>query len=694
MKVDKLSEDDSVLKSEVIAMIDYVSQQTLFEGVQTAYKMEKYQQQLWKALVPVQLVLTWKRIIVHGNVKEVPDDFAYYVDFISQLELVLQCKDILECIENPQVSSDNFIRSALDGYLYQNHPVTTKHPKAIGIIFYLDDALTLESLTSYQDHSIRNYSWTIANITPDLRSSVRAINLLALAKTSIAKKYHNGPILDNFIEGLNRLSSDEGVTLNIRGVLRKFHGFLLFVIGDYPALANLGGWKESAAFAWRFCRQCLVTQNEFRSKFNESEVTMRTAALHEQHLAIMAGGNNDNEEEEDEYNQQEEEPEKPSVKFGVNSKSPLLKVNSFDITKCMPQDIMHLFLEGIMETHCRLLLNHAIEDKKLKLKDINYFLSSHDYGKLQTDKPSPIQPTHLKSGLRQTSSQMLMLSFLLPFILKGHCDPAKLQNYILLLMIFSMCMSHEFDISGVSILTEMIQEYLMKFSILFPDKLTPKHHFLLHLPYQILLFGVLTEQWAMRFEAFFSRLKRLTKLLHNARNLSCSLIIRVCASQSYQIHVHQDCFLSATLVKPKLKEVLSVSKVLHKDCLLSCLGDLGDKSEVSELVSLKWHGSVFSAGDIVMLSSPSLSEDLPLFAVVAQIFCHENKYVFLCRLLKTVAFCEDVNAYHVVSTIDGAIRACDIGKMPQLQQLVCVKSESKTYVLLRRNSKPNYKACL
>lgn len=503
-KLLSLSDSDSVLKEDIVSVLDYMKNQTLFEGVQTLHRMEQYQQLKWKSLVPQKLILSWKKDLVNGQVKRVADHVAYYVDFLSQLEFLLQCDDVLQSIDNPEFSTDGVYRCALDGYIYQNHPVRQKCANAIGIILYLDDALTLESLTTYQDNSVRNYSWSIANISPELRSSLRAVNLLALAKTSVAKKCKNGPILDNFVKGINRLSSDEGVTFTIHGVERKFFGFLLFVIGDYPALANIGGFKESAALAWRFCRQCLVTQLEYKRVFHESNVTLRTAEVHQQHLEAIGGIEvADEVVEDEEIDGMSEEPQDQSSKYGVNSASPLLKVNYFDVTQCLPQDIMHLFLEGIIESGCRLLLRHAIEDKKLTLKYVNNYIASHNYGNLVNDKPSPIQPQHLKNGLRQTSSQTLMLSGLVPFIVKGHCDPAKLVNFISLLMIFSICMARENSFNDVKRIQTMIAEYLQQFNALYPGQMTPKHHFLIHLATQILLFSVLTEQWAMRFEAFF-----------------------------------------------------------------------------------------------------------------------------------------------------------------------------------------------
>ncbi|KAK3924512.1 Heat-inducible transcription repressor [Frankliniella fusca] len=455
-RIFELSDSDFIQKKDIAELFSYINQQTIFEGVQTQYKLQRYQKAKWDALVPRKVVFAWKRVLPHGKVRQVPSQFAYYVDFLEQLESILQCEDILNCVDNPKAPSDEF-RSALDGYIYHNHPVAQKHPNALGIILYLDDIKAGDSLSSFSNLGLRNFLWSLANIYPELRSSVRAIQLLALSKASDAKNVKNEPILQKFIHGINRLSSEEGVTFNIKGVPRVFHGFLLFIIGDYPALANIGGFKESAAFAWRFCRQCMVTQEEKSEKYEESQVVLRTDVMHKQQLDAMEGTSIVMEDE----TEATEQHEKPTVKYGINFRSPLLQVNHFQVTQCLPQDIMHLFLEGILETECRFLLDHAVSSRKISLKEVNLYLND-----LPTERPSPIEPQHLKNGLRQTSSQILMLSVHLPFLLGKHCETDRLRNFILLLKVLSMCLCSVLKLDHVSLLKRMIKEYLVNFNLL------------------------------------------------------------------------------------------------------------------------------------------------------------------------------------------------------------------------------------
>ena len=51
-----------------------------------------------------------------------------------------------------------------------------------------------------------------------------------------------------------------------------------------------------------------------------------------------------------------------SVTYGINGRSPLLDLVGFDITKCLPYDIMHTVFEGVAISHLKLLLNYCIEE--------------------------------------------------------------------------------------------------------------------------------------------------------------------------------------------------------------------------------------------------------------------------------------------------------------------------------------------
>ena len=61
----------------------------------------------------------------------------------------------------------------------------------------------------------------------------------------------------------------------------------------------------------------------------------------------------------------------------------------FDVTKCLPYDIMHTIFEGVATHHLQALLPYVIGQKKFTLNKLNSLLRTHNYSPSE-GKPSPI----------------------------------------------------------------------------------------------------------------------------------------------------------------------------------------------------------------------------------------------------------------------------------------------------------------
>lgn len=87
-----------------------------------------------------------------------------------------------------------------------------------------------------------------------------------------------------------------------------------------------------------------------------------------------------------------EESEVHSVTYGINNASILQQLDNFDVTKCLPFDIMHTVFEGVAVYHLNLLLHYLIDTRKwLSLTELNHAILSHHYGYTECDtKPNKI----------------------------------------------------------------------------------------------------------------------------------------------------------------------------------------------------------------------------------------------------------------------------------------------------------------
>lgn len=155
------------------------------------------------------------------------------------------------------------------------------NPKALAVVLYYDDLGVANPLaSSSRTQKLSMFYWTLANIKPELCSSNNAIQLLAIVKTSYLKEAGaSQKILEPFINDIKT----QGIDISINGFTTNYDGSLLYFSGDTPASALIGSFKESVS-AHRSCRTCMITKDELKLNFKESDFILRNINLHEEHL--------------------------------------------------------------------------------------------------------------------------------------------------------------------------------------------------------------------------------------------------------------------------------------------------------------------------------------------------------------------------------------------------------------------------
>lgn len=357
----KLSSRDGYISlKDVNSVLQPFQSQSVFEGVNTSDKMNDYLREKsgGKKVVLKQAVVKWKVVLFGGIPKKVPHLFGYCVPFLAQLQQLLNCEDVLYCVDHPLPSQKGVFRTVTDGLFYKHHPVVLEHgPQTLAIVIHTDDAEICDALKSKANkNTLRLFYWMLANIFPEKRATLRAINLLAIANAKVAKKFGNSFLLEDFVTAMEQLGT-EGVDFTVNGKTRRFYAVLVFAACDMPAAANLGRFKETHS-ALRPCRQCMVLKSDMCNNFRESPRLLRKLPEHNQQLsqvmaqlkepvAILDIYEESCHIEEEEYQEVYADHKDPSINFGINGKSVLSRIPHFDVTKCLPQDLMHLLNEGI-----------------------------------------------------------------------------------------------------------------------------------------------------------------------------------------------------------------------------------------------------------------------------------------------------------------------------------------------------------
>ena len=346
-------------------------------------------------------------------------------------------------------------------------------------------------------HKLGCVFFFLANIRPQFRSTLKAINLIAVGKTVNIKAYGLDNFLLPFVEELKVLYCD-GIVINMHGFNHTFFGGLLAFLADNLAAHAVGGFKESMSFSLRICRSCMITTQQAQIFFDESKCSLRDPESHLDHCQLICGplsGHN-------------------STSYGINRLSILESVLGFSVTTSIPHDIMHDLFEGVVPYELKHLILHCVEQKFFSITLLNRHLCQFDF---EEDKPTLIDENLLKidgAKLRQSASQMIALSQCFPLLVGDLVpyDDDYWSSFLLLLRICQIALSPVCTHDTIMYLRVIIEEKLAMFKKLYPrSTIIPKFHYMVHYASQIQKFGPLVHSWTMRQEAKLSFFKRISK---------------------------------------------------------------------------------------------------------------------------------------------------------------------------------------
>ncbi|KMQ84883.1 hypothetical protein RF55_16954 [Lasius niger] len=210
---------------------------------------------------------------------------AQVVPFLDNLKNLLANKDVQSNIEGRRLYDNHVLRTVLDGSYYGENEFFKNNKDALTIIMYYDDVgMANPHGASAKIHKYSMFYWTLANLNPKVRSTLNTVQLYAIVKTAYLKKPNAlQKILEPFIKDINILQSI-GIDVDVGGgQVRNFKGSLFFCAGDTPASAMLGGFKESVA-AYRPCRSCTTTNEEWKLNFRDDRFVPRNSVSHQEHL--------------------------------------------------------------------------------------------------------------------------------------------------------------------------------------------------------------------------------------------------------------------------------------------------------------------------------------------------------------------------------------------------------------------------
>jgi len=631
---------------------DSVMSDGFFEGLKTTHQRHNFYRN-YCHLVEPQTVYMGERMVKSKGRISCQKRFGEIVPFQSNLTALLELPDVWCCIQKSHASTDKFMRDACDGLYVKEHAIFSQKVQALQIMLYTDDIEVVNPIGAHvKKHKLTMFYFTLSNIPPEYRSRLKAIQLLAIAKTKDVREFGVKTLLQDFLQTVSQLATG-GIVFQLHGQSRLIHGGLLMVCADTPAAHWLGGFKEGVGFAHKICRSCDASETSMRTNMLSSDFHARNLTEHRQRCESLALLSRD-------------ALKYWSKHWGINTYSLFCDVPHFDLCVALVQDPMHLLLEGVLPYELKLLLTFCVCDQKLfSFEWLNTQLSSFCYGEL--DKPEPIQKLDVLSvsKIKQTSGAMLTLCKILPVIV-GRKVPDDCQQWLHFLRLVQItflatCPVVTFDTAAD--LRQLIVTHHLVFMELYPKtSIAPKMHYLIHLPDQLLMFGPLRHQWCMRFEAkhaFFKSLK-----LKCFKNLPKSLAMKhqlwMCSQQLGPLGSATKNFLyEGDIIAegeetpfgdqfPNLnsKFTAMISNSAEKTSSTSQPAD--GPVYVYMTDSAKIHGISYRKGCVLV--SGCSNDDLPTFSLLQTIVVHDAVKYFVLEELQIESFETNLMCYSVSST--------------------------------------------
>ena len=295
--------------------------------VDTAAKFESYTRKRFN-MVPPQTIVLGKSM--NGRVES-----FQYVPLSKQLEALCdkdafqkQCTFPTSCAGTTRSNHDNQFEDIWDG----SHHKRDMEDKTLGLILYYDEfVVTCPIGNKTKKYKIGGVYYTIANISR--RSRLDNVHLALLFHEYLVEKYTMETILGPLIADLLTLET-EGIRVTWKGESLMMRGRVELLVGDNLALHQLAGYFCSFQGTRRVCRMCHATSEDLRTKFEESDFTLRTSTEYDAEIRVL---------EEENY-----DPEMCKV-FAIRNKCCLSELPSFHPIERISVDVTHDLFEGVVQ---------------------------------------------------------------------------------------------------------------------------------------------------------------------------------------------------------------------------------------------------------------------------------------------------------------------------------------------------------
>lgn len=617
-------------------------------NVESEYSRRKYYSNHCSLVEPQEVLLGTELRNIKGHMTDVKR-YGYCIPLQKALQALLNLPEVLTAVSTSHYSESSMMKDICDGMYIRTHPLFLKDPNALAIVLNHDDMEIVNPLGSrIKKNKLSMFYFYLANIQPQFRSKLVAIQLVAIARSRDLRKYGVDKLLEDFVTTVNELQC-RGIKFKIGTSERLVYGTLVMAPCDTLAAQWIGGFKEGVGFAVKPCRTCEVTQTEAKRTFFP-EWNERNLETHMERLENLESVS-------------KKSKTYWSKMWGINARSALCNIEGFPLNKCLVHDPMHILSEGIIPYEAALMLYEFIYVKKyVTLTYMNNQIDIFPYSYLdKSNKPEHIeQKDILGKKLKQTSASIMTLCYIMPFLIgdKVKEDDEMWKNFVRLVQITILATSPYADLDTVGQIDQLGSSHHYKFQEIYPtETIKPKFHYCLHFGNQIKQFGPGRNQWCLRFEGKHGFFKQ--KKWHNFKNIPKSMA---------EFHQKYMCYrmLTCSSVFENDKDNFLYSGDTVKDgSVIDIEKDLSGLKEQCFTLFLKHHLTI--AYPLAGYTSPAVSihghtykpgiamqlncvEGVPTFGLLHQNLIYDSMKFFIFENLVTLGFDRHFNAYVLKTT--------------------------------------------
>ena len=494
---------ENVTSAKIDAIVCEIHKNDVFKAalntddgvLRSQYKRKRFYTANFRYVEPVQIIL--------GQNKCGTQSVFHYVPLRQTLISMLQDETVANCLAARVGADGGTFTDLCDGEVYKRINQTVEHDSFLEVILYQDVFEIVNPLGAAKNlHKILAVYMALGNIPAYARTCIDNLQLVLLCRECDLTYFGQDAVFQCLVNDLCDLETN-GVCFSGTAVAVR----LVCVLGDNLGSHYLGGYSTNFSMNSYVCRYCLVQKSADKCSLSQTG-DLRTPENYNSAVSTLGLT--------------------PSVQ-GITCSSVLNCLKYYHV--CMPglpPCLGHDLFEGVVKFDLALILKVLIRGKKecnvLSFQYLNKAIKQFKFlGTDGHDKPAIVCEGKTVGG---HAAQVWCLLRLLPVILHDvvDVDHEAWHLFLLLKELVELVCAPKVSTAQVLYLNRLVKEYLETRLKLFPSvPLRPKHHYLLHYPWLIQMFGPLIHVWTMRMESKHSFFKRCARNSHNFINISKTL---------------------------------------------------------------------------------------------------------------------------------------------------------------------------